>query len=93
MPPGAVRWIREQIWFLLVLAGMVVAFAYLLLTDGHWRRSTALMGVMMLVAAVLRLVVPQRRLGLLHVRGRWRDTAVYAVIGVLVLAIDIRLSS
>jgi Protein of unknown function (DUF3017) len=91
MPPSVVRWLREQMWFLLVLTGMAVALGYLLLTTGHWRRSTAVMGATMLVAALLRVALPVNRVGLLHVRGRWRDTAVYGLLGVLVIAIDLRL--
>jgi hypothetical protein len=91
MPPSAVRWLREQAWFLLVLAGMAVAFGYLLLTTGHWRRSTALMGATMLLAAGLRATLPDRRAGLLQVRGRRSDTLVYAVLGVLVIVMDLRL--
>jgi hypothetical protein len=91
MPPSAVRWVREQLCFLVVLAGITAGFAYLLLTTGHWRRSTGVMGASLLLAAVLRAFVPVRRVGLLAVRGRWRDTAVYAVLGALVLAMDLRL--
>jgi hypothetical protein len=86
-----VRWIREQALFLLVLAALLAGFGYLLVGSGHWRRSTFIMGCAMLLAAVLRAVVRQDRVGLLAVRARWMDTAVYLALGVVVLAADIRL--
>ena len=44
-----------------------------------------------LVAGVLRAVVPVSRIGLLAVRSRWFDTAAYLVLGGLILAVDLRL--
>ncbi|SHG01405.1 Protein of unknown function [Jatrophihabitans endophyticus] len=85
------RWIREQLAFLIVLAGVVAAFGYLLVEPGHWRRGTMALGVVVLVAGVLRLTMPTARVGLLAVRSRWLDTVVYLVLGGLILAVDIRL--
>jgi hypothetical protein len=91
MPPAALRWIREQICFLLVLAVMVAAFGYLVAGNGHWVRSTALMGAAMLLAGLFRAAVPPAHTGMLNVRGRWVDTTVYLTLGALILAADIRL--
>jgi hypothetical protein len=91
VPPHAARWLREQALFLLIVAGLLAGFGYLLVGAGHWRRSTAVMGCVMLLAAVLRASLRPGRVGLLAVRGRWFDTAVYLALGGVVLAVDIRL--
>jgi len=91
VPPHAVRWIREQAYFLLVLAALLAGFGYLLIGPGHWRRSVFVMGCAMVLAAGLRIVLPNARAGLLAVRGKWLDTGAYLVSGVLVLVLDIRL--
>ena len=91
MPPRAARWIREQVCFLSVLAVMAAGFGYLLYGHGHWLRSTAVMGVSLVLAAVLRATVPPARVGLLQVRARWIDTVLYLALGVLVLVMDLRL--
>jgi hypothetical protein len=87
------RWTAEQLAFLIVLAGVAAAFVYLLVEPGHWRRGTAALSVAVLFAALLRLVLPTTRVGLLAVRGRWADTLCYLLLGGLILAVDIRLHS
>ena len=77
--------------FLLVVALLVAAVLYLTFQPGHWERGTAVIAVAMLLAALLRAVLPEDRAGLLGVRGRWWDVPVYAVLGVLILVVDIRL--
>jgi hypothetical protein len=91
MPPAAARWIREQALFLLVLAVLLAGFAYLLIGPGHWRRSTFIMGAAMVLAALLRACLRPSRVGLLAVRARWIDTVLYVALGVVVLAVDLRL--
>ena len=85
------RRLRNQWPFLSVLAIVVAAFVYLTVWPEHWRRGTAAMAVGMLFAAVLRSLRPGPQAGLLSVRGRWRDTAVYLALGVFILIVDIRL--
>ena len=45
----------------------------------------------MLVAGVLRLVLPTAHAGLLAVRGRWFDIVCYLAMGGVILGVDIRL--
>jgi hypothetical protein len=88
------RWLRRlggQLPFLLVLALLAAAFVYLAVTDGHWRRGTGGVALSLLVAGVLRLVLPNARAGLLALRGRWLDTVCYLGLGGLILAVAIRL--
>ncbi len=85
------RWIAEQFAFLLVLTALVVAFAFLLVRPEQWRVGAAIISASALLAALLRLVLPSSRIGMLAARGRVVDTAVFLTLGVLVLAADLRL--
>ena len=77
--------------FLAVIALLVAAVVYLAAQPGHWERGTAVIAVAMLLAALLRCVLPESRVGLLGVRGRWWDVPIYLALGVLILVVDIRL--
>ncbi|WP_375481017.1 DUF3017 domain-containing protein [uncultured Jatrophihabitans sp.] len=85
------RWVREQLAFLIVLAGLAAGFCYLVAEPDHPVRGTLAISVVALGAAVLRLVLPGAAVGMLAVRGRWIDTACFLVFGGLILATDIRL--
>lgn len=76
---------------MLIVLVMLAAPAYLYFFPGHWRRATALMSVALLGAGGLRLVLPAPRVGLLAVRGRWRDGLCYLALGGVLLAVAIRL--
>jgi hypothetical protein len=60
---------------------LVVAVAFVLIVTAHWRMGAAALGVAALLAAVLRLVLPENKLGPLAVRSRAFD-----VLFLLVLA-------
>ncbi len=68
-----------------VLLGVVVGLA--LVAQAHWRQGLSLMGVSLLAAAVLRLVLPASRLGLLVVRSRPFDVAALALLGAAILGV------
>jgi hypothetical protein len=85
------RWIVEELAFLVVLCLLVAAFGYLIVEPGHWERGTGAVSVAVLVAGVLRGVLPNGRAGLLAVRSRWIDAACYLALGGAILAVDIRL--
>jgi sugar phosphate permease len=87
----SLRWLRDELPFVLVIGALLAATAYLYLFHGHWRRGTAAMGAALLLAAVLRIVLPAPRVGMLNVRGRWLDTVCYFALGVVILGVDIRL--
>jgi 4-amino-4-deoxy-L-arabinose transferase-like glycosyltransferase len=82
---------RAQAPFLLILAVFVAVFGYLTISPDHWRRAVSVLAGGMLLAAILRLVLPSAHAGLLAVRGRWWDALCYIVLGVLILIVDIRL--
>jgi Protein of unknown function (DUF3017) len=87
----ALRWIVDQLAFLAVLAVLAAAFVYLIVEPGRWGRSSGIVSVAVLLAALLRTAVPPAHVGLLAVRSRWADAACYLALGGAILAIDLRL--
>ncbi|HEX3334839.1 MAG TPA: DUF3017 domain-containing protein [Jatrophihabitans sp.] len=85
------RWIGEQFAFLVVLAVLAAAFGYLTVDPSHWARVAGLVAVALLLAGGARLTLPTERVGLLVVRGRIADTICFLGLGVVILAVDIRL--
>ncbi len=69
----------------LVLLGVLVGLA--LVAQNHWKQGLSLMGVTLLGAALLRLLLPARRLGLLVVRSRPFDVAALALLGAAILGV------
>jgi Protein of unknown function (DUF3017) len=57
----------------ILLVGLIFAAAFVLVAANFWRRGSLLIGVGVGVAAVLRLVLPDERAGLLVVRGKSVD--------------------
>ena len=88
---SALRWINDQLAFLAVLVVLAAAFGYLIVEPGHWSRGSGVIALGVLLAGMLRTVLPTSRVGLLAVRSRWVDAALYLALGGLILAVDIRL--
>ena len=72
-----------QLPFALVL--LVAAVAALRIVQYHWREGAALIGVALLLAGVLRAVLPAARAGLLAIRGRVVDVVTYTGLAAAVL--------
>jgi hypothetical protein len=89
----ALRWIEEQIPFLVVLLVLATAFGYLIVEPGRWGRGSGVVGVAVLLAGLFRLTLPTSRAGMLAARGRWVDSVAYVALGGLILVVDIRLHS
>ena len=70
-----------------VLGG--VAIALLTVARDHWRRGLLAMGVVLVLAAGARLCLPQRRVGMLAVRGRLFDAAALLLLGVAVIVLTL----
>jgi Protein of unknown function (DUF3017) len=87
----ALHWIGEQFAFLIVLVLFAAAFGYLIVEPGRWGRFTGVVAVSLLLGGLLRAVLPTGYVGLLAVRARWVDTVSYALLGGVILAVDIRL--
>jgi GNAT superfamily N-acetyltransferase len=86
------RRIRAQAPFLLVLAVMLLAVAYLAVEPGHWRRGVGIIAASMLLAAIFRFTLRRAHIGLLAVRSRWMDTACYLLLSVSIIVVAIRLN-
>jgi hypothetical protein len=69
-----------QLPFAVVL--LVVAVAVLRIVQYHWRAGAALIGAALLLAGVLRAVLPTERAGLLAIRGKVVDIVTYAALAV-----------
>jgi hypothetical protein len=88
-PDGPLR--RPQtlggVVYLGVLASAVVGLVLVLL--GAWRAGLTWIGVGLLVAALTRLVLSDRRAGMLRVRRRWSDVLMLVVAGVGLIVLSI----
>jgi hypothetical protein len=71
-----------------VVLSIVVA-ALLLIALAYWRRGTFALGVSMLLAAVFRLVLSERTIGVLAVRGKGFDLLFYVVSAALMLGLAV----
>lgn len=95
-PPGAVppggptvpRPHRHREWpFLLVVAAALVAVV--VVASGHVKRGTVALGGALLLAALLRLVLPTRDAGLLAVRSRVLDVLASGGLGAAVVVLAV----
>ena len=89
-PPLYVRrpFVAGLIRQLPLLAVLVsVGVGLLVVTFGHWRRGLVVIGLALVAAALLRLLLPVRRVGFLAVRSRPVDVVLLAVTGLAVTVI------
>jgi hypothetical protein len=77
--------LMRQLPLLAVL--VVVGIGLLLVTFEHWRRGLVVMGLALVGAAVLRLVLPVRRVGFLAVRSRPIDVVLLSGAGLALTVI------
>ncbi|MBU3061625.1 DUF3017 domain-containing protein [Nocardia sp. NEAU-G5] len=63
------------------------------MAQDRWRRGALFIGGAPLLAAVLRLVLPEARVGLLAVRSRPFDVGAYAVLGGTIIALAVTIST
>ena len=67
--------------------GLIFAAAFVLAGANFWRRGSLLIGIGVGVAAVLRLVLPEERAGLLVVRSKGTDFMTTAMVGAAMIYI------
>ncbi len=77
---GFARTVLRAQWPIL-LVGLIFATAFVLAGANFWRRGALLIGIGVGVAAVLRLVLPDERAGLLAVRSKGIDFVTTATVG------------
>jgi hypothetical protein len=88
---GRARWLRDELPFTLVLLFVLSGATVLTVWPQRWRPGVTLIAAAMFIGAGLRLVVPGPRVGVLAIRARWFDVTCYVAIGVVILAVAIRL--
>jgi hypothetical protein len=81
MPPNTK--LRDQWPFAVVL--LIVAVGLVRIVMYHWRQGTTLIGIALVVAAVLRLLLPDTRAGLLAIRKRRVDMLLYGGFGTMIV--------
>jgi hypothetical protein len=70
----------RQLPLLVVL--VAVGIGLLMVTFGHWRQGLSMIGLALVGAAVLRMLLPVRRVGFLAVRSRPLDVVLLAGTGI-----------
>jgi hypothetical protein len=88
--PHKRRFALSQLPFALVM--LIVAIAALRIGQYHWRQGTALIGGALLVASVLRAVLPDEKAGLLGIRGRIVDVLSYAGLALMILFLTVTIT-
>ncbi|HEY0126708.1 MAG TPA: DUF3017 domain-containing protein, partial [Blastococcus sp.] len=70
---------------------VTVGVGLLMVTVGVWRRGLVVIGLALVVAALLRLLLPERRAGFLAVRSRPVDVVLMAGAGMALTGIVLTL--
>jgi Na+/proline symporter len=69
----------------------IVAFGLLLIAFAYWRRGTTALAFAMLLAGMLRVLLSERVIGVLAVRGKRFDVTFYFIVGAMMAALAIGL--
>jgi Protein of unknown function (DUF3017) len=72
---------------------VTVGIGLLLVTFEHWRRGLVVIGLALVGAALLRLLLPVRRVGFLAVRSRPMDVVLMAGAGLALTVIALAIPS
>lgn len=83
------RTLVRSIPITIVLA--IVVLGLVLIALAHWRRGTVALALAMLLAGVLRMLLSERVIGVLAVRGKVFDVVFYGFVGATMLALAIGL--
>jgi Protein of unknown function (DUF3017) len=88
---GVARLLRTEAPFLTVIAIVAFAVVYLAVAPTHWLRGSGMVAAGLLLAGLLRAVLPRRRAGMLAVRARWWDICCYLSLAVAIIATGLAL--
>jgi Protein of unknown function (DUF3017) len=77
--------VKSNLPLALVLA--VIAIGLVRIVQYHWRQGAVLIGVALFVAAVLRALLPNDRVGMVAIRGRGVDVLLYSGLALAVMAV------
>jgi hypothetical protein len=85
------KYARLRLHTPLAVVALIVAVAMVRVLTQHWRQGAVLLGAALLVAAVLRMLLPFERIGLLAIRSKVIDVVCYTGFGIVmtVLALTI----
>jgi hypothetical protein len=75
--------------FELVIVVLLVGFVVAMCSPSHWLRAVIIVAASLLLAGVMRIVLPPARAGLLCVRSRFFDIVCYVVGGAAVLGFGV----
>jgi MFS superfamily sulfate permease-like transporter len=78
--------VRQWPLFIVIV---IVAVGLLLVAADEWRRGLVVMGLALILAGLLRLLLPLRRIGFLAVRSRPVDVALTTGAGLAVVVITL----
>jgi hypothetical protein len=67
----------------------IVAFGLVLIALAYWRRGTAALALVMLLAGLLRAVLSERVIGVLAVRGKGFDVSFYLLVGAMMATLAV----
>lgn len=84
--PWPPTWLPAAVVFAIAATGMLRVLTQ------HWREGAALLAGSVLAAAVLRALLPDDRAGLLAVRSRVIDIAIYVGLGLVTLALAVTIT-
>lgn len=73
----------------LVVVLVALGAALVIIATGHWRKGAFAAGCAVLLGALLRLVLPEKVVGLLAVRSKWFDVVFMGVCGAAMLALTL----
>ena len=73
--------------FPMIVVMLIAGVGFVRILAEHWRQGTTLIGASLLVAGIIRALLPQDRAGLLAVRSQAMDVLCYVVLGVLVVVL------
>lgn len=76
----------------LSLVLLIAAVGMVRVLTEHWREGAVLLGGALLVAAVLRVLLPVDRVGLLAIRSRAIDVLCYSAFGVVMAALAVTIT-
>ncbi|WP_219419100.1 DUF3017 domain-containing protein [Pseudonocardia nigra] len=76
----------------LIFVLLIAAAGMVRVLTQHWREGAALLGGALLVAAVLRVLLPPDRAGMLAIRSRPIDVLCYAGFGVVMVALAVTIT-
>ncbi|GAB3295512.1 DUF3017 domain-containing protein [Parasphingorhabdus pacifica] len=75
-----------------VLVAFVVLSGLVWVGMRHWREGTVLIGGALMLAALLRAMLPEDRVGMLGVRSRVVDVLLFGGLGLLIAAVSVTIT-